>query len=133
MSEDPDRLKAEIDETRERLRTGAGELADRLNPEHMVDRGIERAGDRVRAVGDRARRLPRAVRSGTQSRPLTAGAVAFTAGLALAALLPSSERERRLTEPLVERAAERLEPLPEKVRDLGEQAAEALPGDAPDR
>jgi hypothetical protein len=132
VTDDPSTLREDIDQTRDRIRSGAGELADRLNPEHLVDRGIQRAGDRVKSAGDQARRLPRAVRSGTQRHPLTAGALAFSAGLAVAALLPAGDRERRLTEPLARRAADHLEPLPDKVRDLSEQASDALPGDPPD-
>lgn len=78
----------------------------------------DRASDAVEAVGD----APQQVRRRAQGNPLAAGLIAFGVGYLISAAIPSTARERRVTEQLEEKVA----PLKEKVTEAAGEVAERL-------
>lgn len=152
MSENPDDIRSEIEETRRRLGTNVDAVADKVTPSHVVRRQTEKVKDAVfgvkenvmgtadeladggrsaiddvgAAIGDAPHRLA----GKTQGNPLAAGLIAFGAGLLAASLIPASEKEKEASAAL----KEAVEPLTTELaaaaqdvaRDLQEPAQEAL-------
>jgi gas vesicle protein len=133
MSENPDEIRSEIEETRRRLGTNVDAVADKVTPSHVVRRQTERVKDAVfgvkenvmgaaddagEAVGD----VPRRITSKTQGNPLAAGLIAFGAGLLVASLVPASEKEREAAVALKEAA----EPLTNELADVAKGVAQDL-------
>jgi gas vesicle protein len=73
-------------------------------------------------AGDAVTGSPALVRARTQGNPLAAGVVAFGAGLLLASLIPSSEREQEAAAKVKEAA----EPLTEEATALAKESADHL-------
>lgn len=152
MSENPDDIRSEIEETRRRLGTNVDAVADKVTPSHVVRRQTEKVKDAVfgvkenvmgaadglaeggrsafddagAAIGD----VPHRLAGKTQGSPLAAGLIAFGAGLLVASLIPASDKEKEAAAALKEAA----EPLTTELsaaaqdvaRDLQEPAQEAL-------
>lgn len=152
MSENPDDIRSEIEETRRRLGTKVNAVADKVTPSHVVRRQTEKVKDAVfgvkenvmgaadeladggrsaiddagAAIGD----VPHRLAGKTQGSPLAAGLIAFGAGLLVASLIPASEKEKEAAAALKEAA----EPLTTELaaaaqdmaQDLQEPAQEAL-------
>jgi gas vesicle protein len=152
MSENPDDIRSEIEQTRRRLGTNVDAVADKVTPSHVVRRQTEKVKDAVfgvkesvmgtaddlvdggrsaiddagAAIGD----VPRRLADKAQGNPLAAGLIAFGAGLLVASLIPASEKEKEAAAALKEAA----EPLTNELaaaaqdmaRDLQEPAQEAL-------
>ena len=74
------------------------------------------------AAVEQVRSAPRQARAKSESNPLVAGLVAFGGGLAVAALLPPSERERQAAS----RVKDRIEPLKQQAVDAGRSVADEL-------
>ncbi|MGO4582326.1 DUF3618 domain-containing protein [Arthrobacter sp. 2RAF6] len=152
MSENPDDIRSEIEETRRRLGTNVDAVADKVTPSHVVRRQTEKVKDAVfgakenvlgaadelahggrsaiddagAAIGD----VPHRLAGKTQGNPLAAGLIAFGAGMLAASLIPASEKEKEGAAALKEAA----EPLTTELaaaaqdvaQDLQEPAQEAL-------
>jgi ElaB/YqjD/DUF883 family membrane-anchored ribosome-binding protein len=165
-----DELRAQIERQRSELGRDLEVLGDKVSPGRMMDRRKEAVRQRTRgwkdrimgatdsattrvsdtghAVGQRLHHAPMAAEHQIQGNPLAAGLVAFGAGAVLAALLPTSEKERRMAQqatPALERAAEEagsiamqakddLQPMAQEamqhVKDDAQQAAERVKQDA---
>ena len=74
------------------------------------------------AAVEQVRSAPRQARAKSESNPLVAGLVAFGGGLAVAALLPPSDRERQAAS----RVKDRIEPLKQQAVDAGRSVADEL-------
>jgi len=148
MSQDPDEIRARIEQTRENLSSDVNTLADEVNPKTVLRRKTEsvrrplwRAKERVfgtatdaasqartttvdtlDGVREAAVNAPDRVVSGTQGSPLAAGLIAFGSGLLVAALLPPTEREREAADRLKEQAA----PLLEQAKGIATESAQNL-------
>ncbi|MEW1822570.1 DUF3618 domain-containing protein [Arthrobacter sp. NPDC080031] len=152
MSENPDDIRSEIEETRRRLGTNVDAVADKVTPSHVVRRQTEKVKDAVFGVkenimgaaddlvdggrsaiddaGAAIGEVPHRLSSKTQGNPLAAGLIAFGAGLLVASLIPASEKEKEAAAALKEAA----EPLTTELaaaahdvaQDLQEPAQEAL-------
>ncbi|WP_284763655.1 DUF3618 domain-containing protein [Arthrobacter sp. efr-133-R2A-63] len=152
MSENPDDIRSEIEETRRRLGTNVDAVADKVTPSQVVRRQTEKVKDAVfgvkenvmgaadgladggrsafddagAAIGD----VPHRLAGKAQGSPLAAGLIAFGAGLLVASLIPASDKEKEAAAALKEAA----EPLTTELsaaaqavaRDLQEPAQEAL-------
>jgi hypothetical protein len=119
----------------------AADLKDRAV--EMKDRAVDAVDDAVRAAGDRASRLRermpsagelrdrgrRVVRQATEEQPAIGALLALGAGIALGMLLPVTEAEEKALAPVVDRAAENLGHLEEKVRDLTQRLDEKIAGE----
>lgn len=151
MSENPDAIRADIEETRRRLGSNVDAVADKVTPSHIVHRQTDKMKDAVFGVKDKvmgaADQMTDKVQSGTgaasdgvsragsaagdvphklagkaQGNPLAAGLIAFGAGLLAASLIPASEKERVAADNIKTAA----EPLTNKVADAAKDVAEGL-------
>jgi hypothetical protein len=119
----------------------ASGVADRAAD--LKDRAVDAVDDAVRAAGDRASRLRerlpsagelrdrgrRVVRQATEEQPAIGALLALGAGIALGMLLPVSQAEEKALAPVMDRAAENLGHLEEKVRDLTQRLDEKIAGE----
>lgn len=143
-SQDPDRIRADIERTRRNLSADVDTLAREANPTTIAKRKVGRMTSAVGGVRDRvmgsaqdagssladaqssaadaAQSAPRAVRQHTQGNPLAAGLIAFGAGLLVASMLPASEREQEAALAVKEKA----EPLTQELTDVAKDAAQNL-------
>lgn len=148
MTENPDHIRADIEETRRRLGTNVDAVADKVTPSHVVHRQTEKAKDAVFGVKDRVMGvadeatdslhsagsavgdIPHNLAGRTQGNPLAAGLIAFGAGMLAASLFPPSQKEREAAEALKTAAEPVTEELAEAARavaeDLKEPAREAV-------
>jgi ElaB/YqjD/DUF883 family membrane-anchored ribosome-binding protein len=131
------RIRTEIDATREELASDLDRLADRTNPKRIVNRRWESVKSKVEDVKDRVmgashdvadttsqmsdtvRETPDMIARRTRGNPLAAGVIAFGAGLLVASLLAETDAERRLGQQVSDHAGELTEPLKEVGRELG--------------
>jgi hypothetical protein len=143
-SNDPELIRAQIEQTRGNLSDDVNALADQVNPKNVVRRKTQRvtgafgsakdavmgtagdvqhtAGSAVATVGDAATDAPAQVARRTQGNPLAAGLIAFGAGLLVSALIPVSDRERDLAATVKDKA----EPLADELKDAAQEAGQHL-------
>jgi hypothetical protein len=141
MSNDPDQIRAQIEQTRGNLSDDVNALADQVNPKNVMHRQADKvtgafgsakdkvmgtaagvgdsAGDTLHSAGDLAAGAPTQVKQRTRGNPLAAGLIAFGAGLLVSSLLPASERERDAAASLKEKA----EPLVDQAKGVAKDAA----------
>ena len=130
-----------VERRRNRLRNGVTSLRERVMgaPAAMGSTLSERSPsvggvtERVSGAGDALRTAPETARQQTQGNPLLAGAVAFGAGFAAAAIFKGSEAEARAAttlqekaQPLKEEASSIARDVASSVKESGQQAAEQL-------
>lgn len=144
MSQTPEQIRADIEQTRRELGTNVDAVADKVSPSSIA----QRQGDKVRnAVGglkssvmgsaDQAstgtrtaaenvsgavQDAPGQLTRKTQGNPLAAGLIAFGAGMLISSLIPASEKEKEAAAALKEKA----EPLTSSVTDAAKAVAEDL-------
>lgn len=89
--------------------------------------------DAAHTVGDAVSSAPGTAKAKTQGSPLTAGLIAFGAGLLIAGLIPTSQKEQRAaaelverTEPLQDQAKQAAHELGEQLKEPAQDAAEAV-------
>lgn len=151
MSENPDAIRADIEETRRRLGSNVDAVADKVTPSHIVQRQTDKVKDAVSGVKDKvmgaADSMTDKVQAGTgsatdgvsragsavgdapqkltakaQGNPIAAGLIAFGAGLLAASLIPASEKERIAADNIKTAA----EPLTTQVADTAKEMAQGL-------
>lgn len=158
-SNDPEQIRAEIARTRASLSGDVDALTDTANPKNIarrqgdkvknaatgvVDKVMGTASDTAHGaqdaisgaahgVGDSVAGAPGAATSKTRGNPLAAGLIAFGAGLLIAGLIPSSQKEQRAASDLVDRAEPLKAKAQEAVQEMGgnlqqpaQEAAEAV-------
>jgi gas vesicle protein len=154
---------SDIEATRANLSRDIDELSDKVSPQRVVERRKEAAKNSLASVRDKlmgtaqddkgefgaesgastsgpasavkdsAQNAAGALGSATSGNPLTAGLVAFGAGMLISALLPASTKETEAATRLVDAAKEHGQPLLDEAKsagqeigkDLGERAAQA--------
>lgn len=151
MSENPDAIRADIEETRRRLGSNVDAVADKVTPSHIVQRQTDKVKDAVFGVKDKvmgaADSMTDKVQAGTgsasdgishagsavgeapqkltakaQGNPIAAGLIAFGAGLLAASLLPATDKERVAADNIKTAA----EPLTTQVTDTAKEMAQGL-------
>lgn len=151
MSDNPDAIRADIEETRRRLGSNVDAVADKVTPSHIVQRQTDKVKDAVFGVKDKvmgaADQMTDKVQSGTgsaskgmtgadsavgdaqqklagkaQGNPMAAGLIAFGAGLLAASLIPASEKERVAADNIKTAA----EPLTNQVTEAAREVAQGL-------
>ncbi|WP_406073154.1 DUF3618 domain-containing protein [Micromonospora sp. NBC_01638] len=156
MSSDPDRIRREIETTRNELSNDVDALTDKVNPRRIAgDRAGQARGAFTRAkekmmgnshhlgqeAGQRMSYAAGSVRAetrslGQQSReqaegnPMAAGLVAFGVGLLAASLIPPSGRERQLAGRARGMVSEHSDQLREQASHVGHQMQDNLRGPA---
>ncbi|GAB4098036.1 DUF3618 domain-containing protein [Sinomonas halotolerans] len=151
MSQNPDAIRADIEQTRERLGYDVDAVADKVSPSHIAHRKSEQikgavsdmkdrimgtaddaassarhavhgAGDTMGRAGDAVGRAERTAVRKTQGNPLAAGLIAFGAGALVASLFPPSEKEQELAQTVKEKA----QPLAHELSEAASEAASHL-------
>jgi Protein of unknown function (DUF3618) len=148
MGSTPEELNTEIADTRQALSTDLDALQDRVSPQAIMDR--RKAAARSRMADLKSRVMGAAESSGVtgqdgggavsgaqhrvEGNPLTAGAIAFLAGVLVSAALPATEVESRATKKAMDAAEEQglTDTVKSVGRDLGsdlqESAGQAVQG-----
>ncbi|WP_434612517.1 DUF3618 domain-containing protein [Arthrobacter sp. A5] len=141
MSQTPEEIRREIDNTRGRLSTDVDAMADKVNPANVAHRQTEKVRNTLRQTkerimgaaddasdsaqqtaqdaGETVRSMPGKISSQTQGNPLAAGLIAFGAGWLLSALIPASDAEKHLASV----AKDKAQPLIDEVTDAAKQVA----------
>ena len=144
MSQNPDAIRADIEQTRERLGYDVDAVADKVSPSHIVNRQTEKIKGAMHDVKDRimgtaddvsgkargsahdagaaVERAERTVVRKTQGNPLAAGLIAFGAGMLVSSLIPPSEKERQMAQTLKEKA----EPLTHELSAVASEMTSHL-------
>lgn len=144
MSENPEVIRANIEQTRQNLSYDVDAVADKVSPSHVAHRQTEkikdavfgakdkimgaaddtsgRAGDAVSGAGEAVGEVPHRVARQTRGNPLAAGLVAFGVGMLVSSLIPPSEKEQELAQTVKEKA----EPLTEQVKGAASEVASNL-------
>lgn len=151
MGTQPEELSttpADIEATRGDLTRDIDELSDKLSPGRVVERRKQRAREGLGSVrervmgptgdtGSRASSATSSVKDGAQSavgtlgsqaqgRPLTAGLVAFGAGVLVSVLLPASREEAEAARRTVDKAKQAAQPLADEARSVGQDVGQQL-------
>lgn len=151
MGTQPEELSttpADIEATRHDLTRDIDELSDKLSPGRVVERRKQRAREGIGAVRERvmgragdvggsASSATSSVKDGAQSavgtlgaqaqgHPLTAGLVAFGAGVLLSSLLPASREEAAAARRTVEKAKQAAQPIADEARSVGQDVGQRL-------
>jgi hypothetical protein len=147
MGQSPEELRRDIELTRVGMSENLDAIGDRVSPGRIVDRrrnrmrnGVSSLRERVMGApsavgstlsdhtpsvsggGEALRSAPEAARSTAQGNPLLAGAVAFGAGFAAAAIFKGTETEARAATTLQEKA----QPLKEEAQSVARGMASGL-------
>lgn len=144
MTNDPEQIRAEIEDTRRELGGDVDALADKVRPSSIAHRQgakvknamsrardtvMGTAGDAASTVGDTVSDMPQKAARATRGNPLAVGLIAFGAGMLAASLMPASSRERQLADSAKELAAPAVDNLKESAQtvadDLKEPAKQA--------
>jgi len=139
-STDPDVLRAEIERTRRELGSDVDALADKVTPEKIMHRQIDKmkgavgsvkdtlmgsasdAGDSLGGLADDASGLAHQTVQTAKGNPLAIGLIAFGVGWLASSLVPASTTEKRIAGKITEAA----EPLVQEVTDAAKQVGENL-------
>ncbi|MFI5926112.1 DUF3618 domain-containing protein [Micromonospora sp. NPDC051543] len=149
---DPDRIRWEIETTRNELSSDVDALADKVNPRriagdsvgqargaltrakekmmgssnHLGQDASQRMSHAAGSVRDETRSLGQQSRAQAQGNPLAAGLVAFGAGLLAASLIPPSGRERQLAGRARDLVSEHSGELRQQASQVGHQVQDNL-------
>ncbi|MEH1165658.1 DUF3618 domain-containing protein [Micromonospora sp. CPCC 205539] len=152
MSSDPDRIRREIETTRDELSNDVDALADKVNPRRIAGERVgqargafTRAKEKVmgnsshmgQQTGQRMSNAAGSVRAETRSlgqqsldqaqgNPLAVGLVAFGVGMLAAALVPPSGRERQLAGRARGMVSEHSDELRAQASQVGHQVQDNL-------
>ncbi|CCH21708.1 DUF3618 domain-containing protein [Micromonospora lupini] len=152
MTSDPDRIRREIETTRNDLSSDVDALADKVNPRRIAGDSVgqargaltrakekmmgssnhlgQEAGQRMShaagSVRDETRSLGQQSREQAQGNPLAAGLVAFGVGLLAASLIPPSGRERQLAGRAKDMVSEHSGGLRQQASQVGHQVQDNL-------
>jgi ElaB/YqjD/DUF883 family membrane-anchored ribosome-binding protein len=150
---------ADIEATRADLSRNLDELTDKVSPQRVVERRKEAAKSSLASVRDKvmgsaqdakaslgsgsgsgsggagsvkdsAQAAAGTVGSATAGHPLTAGLVAFGAGMLVSALLPASKQETEAARNVVDAAKEHGQPLVDEAKSVGQEMGQDLGGSA---
>lgn len=144
MSENPEAIRADIEQTRRRLGYDVDAVADKVTPSHIAHRQTEKikgamtnVKDRVMGAaedtadntrgalsdaGDAMGHAQQRVTQKARGNPLAAGLIAFGAGLLVSSLIPPSQKEQELAQTLKEKA----EPVTQQLSSAASEAASHL-------
>jgi cell division septum initiation protein DivIVA len=144
MSQNPEEVRQDIEQTRARLGYDVDAVADKVTPSHIAHRQTEKikgamsgmkdkvmgtaddarasARDSVHGAGGTVEHAQQGVARKTRGNPFAAGLIAFGAGLLVSSLIPASEKEQELADTLKEKA----QPLTQEVAGAAREVADHL-------
>lgn len=149
MSDNPDVIRADIEQTRRRLGTNVDAVADKVTPSHIIQRRTQKvrnaifgvkesvmgaaddtranvrnamddAGGTLHNAGEAISDAPHQLAVKAQGNPLAAGLIAFGAGLLVGSLFPASQKEREAAEAVKSAAEPMTSQLTEAAKDVAE-------------
>lgn len=148
MTQDPDQIRSEIEQTRAGLATDVNLLTEKVSPARVVERRVDSAKEAVgtftgRVFGraddpqtgpgasltgavDAVRSTPEVAKDKATGSPLLAGALAFGAGYLLSTVLPSSRRERTAANQVTDRLQDLKEPVQQQVTAIAAEVKQDL-------
>lgn len=161
MTNDADRIRADIERTREDLGTNVDALADKVTPSKIVHRQTDKVKgafgsvkDQVMGAASDARDKVSDATSSTggsvsdasdkavakaKGNPVAVGLIAFGVGLLVSSLIPASEKEKELAtsvkdaaEPVVTAATDAAKEVAEHLKEPAQQAAASVKETATD-
>jgi gas vesicle protein len=144
MSDSPDAIRHNIEQTRRELGSDVDALADKVSPSKMVERQTNKVKGAIGSVRDRVMGAAddagssishagssaasnvgdlkdRAVTK-AEGNPLAVGLIAFGAGLLLSSLIPASDREKEVADKVKEQA----QPLVDEVSGVAKEVGDHL-------
>lgn len=149
MTNDPEAIRQDIEETRRELGNDVDALADKVSPSSIAQRQTEkvkgfgrRVKDNVMGVADSAGsrlsdaashvggaasgagNMPSAAVNKAKGNPLAVGVIAFGAGLLAASLIPASNAEKQLAQTAKDKAAPLVDDLKETAKGVAEDLKE---------
>jgi hypothetical protein len=133
-------LNTEIAGTRQALATDMDALQDRVSPQAIMDRRREAARSRMADLRSRVMGSPKtadgtgddsdgamsAAHQQVEGNPITAGAIAFLAGVLVSAALPATRAESQVTKKALDTAKDHGEPVAETVKSVGREIGSDL-------
>ncbi|MCS5718726.1 DUF3618 domain-containing protein [Herbiconiux sp. CPCC 205763] len=137
MTDSPDAIRADIENTRRELGSDVDALADKVTPSKIVHRQTDKVKEAVGGVKERimgaaddardsassaagsAGELPHKVVAKAEGNPLAVGLIAFGVGLLAASLIPASSKEKDLASSIKDSA----QPLVDEVRSAANDVA----------
>lgn len=154
MTNNPEAIRQDIEETRSNLSYDVDALADKVSPSSIAQRQTEKVkgvarkvkdsvmgvaddasshvGNAASHVGDAASSIgeaPHKAVNAAKGNPIAVGLIAFGVGLLAASLVPASQKEKDLAQTAKEKAAPLVDDLKETAKgvaeDLKEPAKEA--------
>ncbi|MDL5350681.1 DUF3618 domain-containing protein [Microbacterium sp. zg-YB36] len=150
MSDSPEQIRADIEQTRAELGGDVDALADKVSPSKIVHRQTDKVRTAVGSVRERV--MGAADDAGSsisgagssaigqvgdakdrvvakaEGNPLAVGLIAFGAGLLVASLIPASEKEKQVAADVKEKA----QPLVDEATQVAQDMGEHLKGPAQD-
>jgi hypothetical protein len=145
-SQDPDQIRAEIEQTRANLSDNVNALTDTVTPSHIAKRQVGKArgamvsardkvmgttsdlgaqaSDRASTIGDAVTGAPSAVTSRTAGSPLAAGLIAVGVGWLVGSLMPASSVEKQAAAQVKDAAAPVVGDAAKEVADHLKQPAQ---------
>ncbi len=157
MTDSPDAIRADIEQTRRELGSDVDALADKVSPSKIVDRQADKvkqafgsvrdrvmgaADDAGSAVGDAGGAVVDVkdrVVAKAEGNPIAVGLIAFGAGLLLASLIPASTKEKEIAadvkdqaQPLVDTVTDAAKEVGEHLKEPAQEAAAAVKETATD-
>jgi gas vesicle protein len=146
MSDSPEAIRANIDETRRELGLDVDALADKVTPAKIAQRQTDKVKgafgsvrDRIMGAADSAGSSLSGAGSSAASgvsdarhtvvakaegNPLAVGLIAFGAGLVLASLIPASEKEKQAAEAVKDQAQPLIDTATSAAKEVGENLKE---------
>jgi gas vesicle protein len=149
MTNNPEEIRQEIEETRRELGNDVDALADKVSPSSIAQRQTEKVkgfgrkikdnvmgvadnatshlSDAASHVGDAASHagsMPSSAVSKAKGNPVAVGVIAFGVGLLAASLIPASNREKQLGQTVKEKAAPLVDDLKETAKGVAEDLKE---------
>jgi hypothetical protein len=157
MSDSPDAIRVDIEQTRRELGTDVDALADKVSPAKIMDRqtgkvkhafgslrdrvmgAADDAGSRVSDVGDGISGAKDRVVAKAEGNPMAVGLIAFGAGLLISSLIPASSKEKEIAADVKDRAQPLVGEVTDAAKEVGahlkepaRQAAESVKATATD-
>jgi ElaB/YqjD/DUF883 family membrane-anchored ribosome-binding protein/vacuolar-type H+-ATPase subunit H len=148
MGQTTEELNTEIAGTRQDLASDLDALQDRVSPQAIIDRRKAAARSRLQGVRskvmgsmgsgssdgpgaiDKVRDATGDVAGTAQEKvegsPLAAGAIAFAAGMVIAAVIPATDAEAQASKRLVDTAREQGGPIVDSAKSAGQHIASEM-------
>lgn len=135
MSDSPDVIRANIEQTRRELGGDVDALADKVSPTKIVERQTDKVKGAVGSVRDRLMGTADDVGGNigdakdrvvakAEGNPLAVGLIAFGAGLLLSSLIPASNKEKELAQNVKEQAQPLVDEVAGVAKDVGQHLKE---------